>query len=253
MYNSSSTIVRCLDSVLSQTYQDTSYEIIVINDGSTDNSKEIVDDFISHCNNTNYKINLINQTNGGVSKARNTGLRFAEGEIIALLDADDTWVQEKLEFQMRYLREDVDFLCALRNNESISFPYTVKDNIAQITVRKLLFKVIGQTSTAVFKRKVINNTGYFDEDQKYSEDANYWMRISLNNNMIVINETLVTTENDYGRNGLSGNLIEMEKGVQKNIKELFNLNQINFIEYCFFKLFSKVKYLRRIYSRNNDL
>ena len=85
----------------------------------------------------------------------------------------------------------------------------------------------------------------FDENQKYSEDANLWMRISLKYKMIIINEKLVITDNDYGTSGLSSNMIEMEKGVKKNIKEMRQKKGINLLEYYFFSLFSELKYIRR--------
>lgn len=244
MYNAANTIERALNSVINQTYRGL-IEIIVINDGSKDNSQQVVERFIkSHPNSI---IKLINQRNAGVSKARNIGLKSASGDYIALLDADDEWVDRKLEKQIHIFHtHKVDFVCALRNNEKIGFPYIVKNNLAKITLKNLLIKIVGQTSTSIFKRKVIETTGYFDEKQKYSEDANYWMRISLNNSMVIINEQLVITDNDYGQFGLSSNFKEMEKGVQKNIDEVFKLQKISIIEYLFFKSFSRLKYVVRI-------
>lgn len=244
MYNAENTIERTLNSVINQTFRGM-IEIIVINDGSNDSSQQVVENFIqSHPNSV---IKLINQQNGGVSKARNIGLKRASGDYIALLDSDDEWICDKLEKQIHIFRtQDVDFVCALRNNEKIEFPYVINNNLAKITLRSLLIKVVGQTSTSMFKRKVIGNTGYFDENQKYSEDVNYWMRISLNNKMVIMNEQLVMTDNDYGQLGLSSNLKEMEKGVQKNINEIFKLQKINLVEYLFFKSFSKFKHVIRI-------
>lgn len=250
MYNASSTIVRALDSIKNQTYK-CNYQILVVNDGSKDNSKNIVEGYIA--NNPEMDITLINQENGGVSKARNTGLKNATGDYIALLDSDDAWKEHKIERQIKIFQDhkDVDFVAALRNNERISFPYKKKVlkeyNFAEITLRKLLLKVVGQTSTALFKRKVLLNIGYFDENQKYSEDANYWMRISQSNKMVILGEVLVLTDNDYGETGLSSDILAMEQGVTKNIKEMYSVKAINLLEYRFFMLFSKLKYfLRRI-------
>ena len=67
--------------------------------------------------------------------------------------------------------------------------------------------------------------------------------------MAIINERLVKTDNDYGQIGLSSNMKEMEKGVQKNINEMFKLRYINLIEYLFFKSFAKFKYFIRIIKR----
>ena len=247
MYNSEKTIERALSSVINQTYGGP-LEIIVVNDGSKDNSAVIVDEFIAK--HPAYSIRLINQSNGGVSKARNTGLKAATGDYIALLDSDDEWLANKIQRQMNVLlRNNFDFVCALRNNDTIGFPYKVHDNIAEINLKQLLIKVVGQTSTSLFKKNVLENTGFFDEKQKYSEDANYWLRIAVKNKMAIINERLVKTDNDYGQIGLSSNMKEMEKGVQKNINEMFKLRYINLIEYLFFKSFAKFKYFIRIIKR----
>ncbi|SHG69577.1 Glycosyltransferase involved in cell wall bisynthesis [Chryseobacterium oranimense] len=243
-YNSEDTIIKALNSVKNQTYKG-DIEIIVINDGSKDSTQNMVENYQNE--NKNINLILINQVNSGVSKARNEGLKRSKGEYICFLDSDDVWLNNKLEVQMENFNDDIDFICALRNNDHITYPYKVKNGIAEITLRKLLLKTVGQTSTAIFKRKILENTGYFDEKQKYSEDANYWLRISLNNKMILLNQKLVITDNDYGQKGLSSNFSEMELGVQKNIKEMFYLKKINVLEYLFFNFFSKIKYIRRIY------
>ena len=77
------------------------------------------------------------------------------------------------------------------------------------------------------------------------------MRISKNNNMYILAEDLVFTgagKKSYGESGLSANLQEMEKGIQKNIKEMYVTKRINFMQYFFFLLFSKLKYVVRIFK-----
>lgn len=244
MYNSSKTILKALDSVKVQSFK-CLYEVLVVNDGSTDNSKSLVESY--KFNDDNFKLILINQRNSGVSKSRNTGLKNSKGDFIAFLDADDYWVEHKIEKQMLFLEKGFDFVCGLRNSEKISFPYKLENEYAVISLNKLLIKVVGQTSTAIFYRKVIENSGVFDEEQRYSEDANLWMKISKSNKMIILNEVLVRTDNDYGNTGLSSNLIAMENGVRKNIKEMYELNRINFAQYLFFNFFSYIKYLKRRY------
>ncbi|MDL2143332.1 glycosyltransferase family A protein [Flavobacterium tructae] len=251
VYNSEDTIDSCITSVLNQTY-DGNIEIIVINDGSKDRSQEIVEEIIKS-NNTKTKIRLINKINGGVSSARNLGLSLSKGNFIALLDSDDLWFKDKLKIQMPYLLDNMnefDFVACNRNNEEISFPYKVINNTyATITLKKLLLKVVGQTSTAVFKAKILKNTGFFDENQKYSEDANFWMKISLKNKMIILNQSLVITgggKPSIGFSGLSANIEGMEEGAQKNIKEMYDLGSINFLEFQLIHFFSKIKYYLRI-------
>jgi len=251
LYNAENTILAALDSVKNQE-GDFVFEILVINDGSTDKSAEKVQQFIDE--NPQLKIQLIQQDNKGVSSARNRGLRLAKGEFIAFLDADDVWLPHKTKVMMKVLTEnpEIDFLVALRNSERIWFPYKINyKNLAKITLNKLLFRIEGQTSTAIFKRKILINTGLFNENQKYSEDANYWMRISKHNNMFILAEDLVITgagKKSFGESGLSANLQAMEKGIQKNLKEMYLTKRINFSKYFFFFLFSKLKYLLRIFK-----
>lgn len=251
MYNSEDTIDSCITSVLNQTY-DGNIEIIVINDGAKDSSQEIVEEIIK-TNNTKTQIRLINKINGGVSSARNLGLSLAKGNFIALLDSDDVWLEDKLKIQMPYLLDIVnecDFVACKRNDEEISFPYQfINNKYAIITLKKLLLKVVGQTSTAIFKAKILKNTGFFDENQKYSEDANFWMKISLKNKMIILNQSLVITgggKPSVGFSGLSANIEGMEEGAQKNIKEMYNLGNLSFLEFQSIRLFSKIKYYIRI-------
>ena len=97
MYNASQSIVKALDSVKYQTYKCT-YQILVVNDGSEDCSKETVEKYILE--NPQMNITLIDQPNGGVSKARNEGLKRATGDYIAFLDSDDEWLPEKIEKQI---------------------------------------------------------------------------------------------------------------------------------------------------------
>lgn len=249
LYNAENTILAALDSVKNQE-GNFDFEIIVINDGSTDKSAEKVQQFIDE--NPQLKIQLIYQENKGVSSARNAGLRLAKGEWIAFLDSDDVWLSHKTKVMMKVLTENskIDFLASFRNNEFIGFPYRYNNqNLTEITLRKFLIRYIGQTSTAIFRRKVLGNTGYFDENQRFAEDANYWLRISEKNKMFVLGETLVITgsgKKSFGESGLSGNLPAMEKGFQKNLKEMLHQKRISTIEYSFFYLFFKLKYIIRI-------
>lgn len=249
VYNAEESIEKCLDSIKNQTWKG-EFEIIVINDGSADRSGEILENYRKK--NREMPIQLINQENGGVSKARNTGLKIAKGDYIALLDSDDEWLPEKTEKQMKYLVNQnfgVDFITSLWNDEKVSFPYAIGGNgLVAINLNKLLFKVTGQTSTAIFKRKILENTGFFDERQRYSEDANFWMRISENNSMFLLPEKLVIAGNgkkSFGFSGLSANLKEMEKGIQKNISEMYRNKRINLLQYLFYFVFSKLKYIVR--------
>lgn len=94
LYNKEKSVVATLQSVLEQTYTD--WECIVINDGSSDNSLEVVKNFIDEFKIDDFKFQILTQNNAGVSAARNRGIIEAKGEYVAFLDADDLWTDDYL-------------------------------------------------------------------------------------------------------------------------------------------------------------
>ena len=98
-YNAASTIAETLASALAQTHE--SLEIIVVDDGSSDNTAAVVEDFSAR----DSRVIFVRQTNGGVASARNAALSMARGSFVAPLDADDLWHPEKISRQMRRLAE----------------------------------------------------------------------------------------------------------------------------------------------------
>ena len=94
-YNRAHLIGRAIQSVLNQTYQN--FEIIVVDDGSTDNTEEMIKEFQKHDKRIKY---IRHEKNRGGAAARNTGIKVARGEYIAFQDSDDEWLPEKLEKQM---------------------------------------------------------------------------------------------------------------------------------------------------------
>lgn len=253
LFNAEDSIEKALVSVANQTWIQ-EFEIIVINDGSTDSSQGVVENYIQ--NNPSSIIQLINQENGGVSNARNTGLKIPKGDYIAFLDADDEWYPEKIERQMQYLLDNtlgIDFISCRRKFHKILFPYQInKNNLAPISFRKLMIRNEVHPSTVVFKRAVLINAGYFNDDQRYAEDVNYWLKIAQHNKMYILDEELIIAgdgKRTFGKSGLSANLNEMEKGFQKNLSEMLKLKRINVIEYGIYFIFYKLKFILRI-SRN---
>ena len=105
VFNAAQTIERTLDSIENQTYKN--FEVILVNDGSTDNSSEIINQYISDKkSSSNISFLLLHQENKGVSAARNFGLRSATGTLVALLDADDEWLPEKTEKQLNIIQNN---------------------------------------------------------------------------------------------------------------------------------------------------
>lgn len=249
MYNSRETIIRALDSVKNQTEFKKISEIIVINDGSTDDSLQILRQYANE--NKDMPIIIINKLNGGVSSARNAGLKVAKYDWIALLDSDDEWLPNKTSLQLEAIKKypDIDFIGGNANNKKLRILWKKVDKIYKANIKDLCLKCFPTTSTALFKRSIIDKIGLFDESQKYGEDMNYFNKICLNFNyyhlpaQIAICDGMKTMK---FHTGLSKNLKEMHKGNVKNIKELRERKEISYCFYLFLRFFYFVKYLRRI-------
>ncbi|MFD2554228.1 glycosyltransferase family 2 protein [Sphingobacterium tabacisoli] len=246
MYNSEKAIERALSSVINQTYKGT-FEIIVVNDGSTDSSAKVVEDF--KIRNPDSVIKLINQENGGVSRARNTGLKNATGDFIALLDSDDAWYEEKIDVQLEIFNNnsEVDFLGA--SFEGFGLKNKAIGGLIKIEFKMLLFKNYFQPSTILFRRKVLDNVGWFDETQRYAEEGNYFMRVAKLFNCYFLNRNLIffgDGKAGFGESGLSANLKEMEKGELKNLKFVYTQGWINTAMYASTVCYSLLKYFRRV-------
>jgi glycosyltransferase involved in cell wall biosynthesis len=250
-YNSEATIKDAICSVLSEGNIEYVGEIIIINDGSTDATEKKVNEIIVE--NPNVKIILKNKSNGGVSSARNIGMRMASYDWIALLDSDDVWLENKLQKQISLLADDnINFVGSNRNNEYY-FPWLKNKKIIILNTTKLLFKCYPQTSTALIKKRIIEILGGYDESMRYGEDANLWLKISTITDLYLINETLVITgggKKSYGVSGLSANLKEMHAGEIKNLIYLRNQSIVSKFSFLFLFAFIKVKYCKRLFVIN---
>lgn len=253
-YNSKKTILRALHSVVNQTYRD--FEIILINDGSTDNSEQVVNEFT--IKNKNIKMININQTNLGPSKARNTGIKIAKGEYVAFLDSDDSWNKNKLEIQMKFIKKNkyVSILgCdynVIKNNDIVINKSNSTGKYIKVDFYKRLFKNYFSTPTVIVKKKVIAEFNGFNENQKYAEDSLLFLKILREYDGGKIELPLVNLyKNEYGDSGLSTNLKILEKWELNNFKVLYRENnkynkKINFLLYLCIIIFSYLKYLRRL-------
>lgn len=243
MYNSESTIEKTLMSVLDQDYKN--IEIIIINDGSNDNSKILVENFMGI--HTSYKFRLINQENSGVSKARNKGIMEAKGEYIAFLDSDDLWESNKISIQVDIMNKNKDiFLLStlLTNNKKKKSTGKCKD----IGFNKLLFKNYFMTSTVVIRSEVFETMDYFNTEKSYSEDYDLWLRISKKFRTSIYMGKLTTYSED--NKGLSSNFLKMQLGEYQNYKELYRDKSINFYIFILIVIFSNIKFLKRIIMKH---
>ncbi|MCG7496856.1 glycosyltransferase family 2 protein [Vibrio sp. Of7-15] len=249
MYNAESTISSALDSVLKQTYQGP-LEVIIVNDGSIDQSEQVVKDYIRHNTSKNVIINLINQENSGVSSARNAGIKQAKGEWVALLDSDDVWLPLKLEKQMDEIKKnaDISFIGCNRNGEIYPYFDKKEEKLFTLNAKQLLIKWYPQTSTVLMSSKVLHDNK-FDERRKYGEDGDLWLRILESYKIYVLNQDLVITgggKRHFGESGLSANLSKMFSGELLNLRDALMRKQISFMDFAFLWPYMYLKYVRRI-------
>lgn len=242
-YNAEKTIKKTVESIINQTY--TKFELIIIDDGSRDSTSALVESYYDK------RIKLIKKENGGVSSARNLGIKNAVGEYIAFCDADDIWKSNKLELQMNVLCSDksIDFIGCNRNGERTKIFFNSYNIVKKIKFSDLLVKTFPQTSTVVIRKNIFDEVGMYDEKQKYAEDGNLWLRICYKKNCYMMPDSLVVTGNgkpNFGSSGLSANLKEMSAGVIKNIREIYNLHYIGLSKMVCLIVFEKIKYLRRV-------
>jgi len=179
-YNAADFIERTLESVLAQTYR--SYEVIVVDDGSSDGTHQIVERWLAR---TGVEGRCIRQPNKKIAAARNSGMKASRGEFIALLDHDDLWTPLKLETVMAEFvsHPDVDLVChnerITRDGETVRI--TRNGPWVEDMYDSLLFKgnALSPSATVVRKDKALA-IGGFREDPEFNtvEDYDFWMRLS---------------------------------------------------------------------------
>ncbi len=171
-YNREQTLKRAIDSVLAQRLQ--ASEIIVVDDGSTDNSFSVLKEY--------PQVKVVSQANKGVSAARNTGIACSSNEWMAFLDSDDEWHVDKLLVQADYHKTNPQYKLSytnekwLRHNKEMKIP---KRHIKQKNpsfLSSLKHCQIGP-STVVMHKSVIEDIGLFDEEMEVCEDYDLWLRI----------------------------------------------------------------------------
>lgn len=181
-YNRAKYILETLESVLNQSYKN--YEVIIVDDGSTDKTKEALKPYI-----LNNRIIYIYKDNGGPASARNAGLAITRAEYIAFLDSDDLWLPDKLEQQVKYLDEHKDI--GLVFTDAVVFTEAKTGSIKEIarvvfTGDDLSFKALFMgdyipSLTVMVRNPCIENVGYFDESPDLrigGEDYEMWLRIA---------------------------------------------------------------------------
>jgi glycosyltransferase involved in cell wall biosynthesis len=193
-YNRAQSIGRSVDSVLKQSYQD--FEIIVVDDGSTDNTRDILFSFGNH-------IKCIRQDNKGPSTARNVGINASKGEYVAFLDSDDYFMKSNLETKISFLQsnpqigwvysdwayvddEDNDI-----EKGSSKFRYSEKKLNGNIFEELLKSRNFISPCTVVVRKSILEDIGHFDPLIPSQEEYDLWLRISLKYPVYYVDKVLV--------------------------------------------------------------
>lgn len=178
-YNVRHYIEEALGSLRRQSFQ--AFEVIVVDDGSTDGTTEIAQSFCQQ----DDRFRVVTKPNGGLSSARNCGIRQAQTDYIAMLDADDVYGVDKLANHVAQLDADPQIGVVysasniIREDGRLSWMSLSGKPILPDTLISLLCKnFVGHGSNAVFRRALVDEVGEFDETLRSSEDIDFWLRIA---------------------------------------------------------------------------
>lgn len=217
-YNRGWIIKEAIDSVLAQTYK--MYELIVVDDGSTDETSGILDLY-------GNKIRVIRQANRGVSAARNRGIIYSNGSLIALLDSDDLWFPEKLDEQVSFFNNNPNALICqtqeiwVRNGKRVN-PGNRHRKLSGMIFKPSLSLCLVSPSAVMFRKEILNLVGFFDEDLPACEDYDLWLRVSSRYPVYLIDKPLIVKRGGHS-DQLSRNPM-LDKYRIRAISNLINQN-----------------------------
>jgi len=220
-YNRAHLLGGAIQSVLSQTYQD--FELIVVDDGSTDDTEEVVRSFSDE----RLRHIRLEENSRTAAVPRNTGIKIATGEYLAFLDSDDEWLPQKLEKQVKAFEEaspKVGIVYTgmwwIRDNEKTYLPFSSVIQKEGNIGKELLKRNFVWGSVALVKKECFNRVGMFDEKLSYGEDCDMWLRVSKYYDFKLIDEPLVAAY--YTSSSMSANPTAVSRGVILFIEKHFH-------------------------------
>jgi len=216
VYNTAKYVEAAIESVLAQTFVD--FELLIIDDAGPDNSIELCRAY------SDPRIRIISQANRGLAGARNTGIRHARGQYIALLDSDDLWEPEKLERHIEHLWQSpevgISYAASRMIDDDGNFLRIVqRPKLKNVTARDVFLRnPVGNGSAPVIRRQVFediafinedrNELDYFDESFRQSEDIECWCRMALMTKWRFEGIAGAYTRYRINEGGLSANIVK---------------------------------------------
>ena len=233
VYNGEKTLQESLNSIYCQSYTD--WELIIINDCSTDNSPDI----LSSAKAIFYNIKIItNSQNIGLTKSLNKGLLHCGGEYVARIDADDLWNKDKLEKQVTFLDSNDTYGLVATNSfvidiEGVSKSYNKLDLKFDSQLKSAMIKFNPFVhSSVLFSRRIVVKLGGYDESYKYAQDYNLWARMMTCCKFYTISEKLTYIRES--KTSISSLNYRHQKKNAIRIKYLAFLNNGEFISFLLY-------------------
>lgn len=219
-YNRATMVEEAINSVLAQTYTD--YEIVVVDDGSIDNTQAVVTSLLD-------KVRYVYQPNQGRSSARNHGISLAKGKYIAFLDSDDLFLSHKLDTQVTCMEGNGDFAMSYTSAICIDehgkeLPSAYKATVSGWIYRQVAFYVplVVILPTVMIRSEVLKEVGGFDETMERFEDTDMWRRIAKHYKVLAIPEPLSIIRTHSGNELTGQDLEKIFRALTYYVEKVFN-------------------------------
>ncbi len=218
VFNGEKTIRETINSILNQTFQD--IEVIIINDGSTDATLEIIESI------SDSRIKIFSYPNAGLSASRNRGISLAKKEYISFIDADDLWTPDKLESQWQALQSNPQAAVAYSWTDYIDESSKFLKSGRRVKVngdafsKLLVANFLENGSNPLIEKTALDKVGGFDESLFAAEDKDMWLRLAANYDFVCVEKPQILYRTST--NSMSTNLKRQEAASLQVIKRGFS-------------------------------
>lgn len=211
VYNGEQYLSKAIESALTQTYQN--FELLIVNDGSTDNSAVIIKPYLK-----DSRVIYIEQQNAGVAAARNTAIKHARGKYVGFLDQDDLWKNNKLEVQIVSLEQDERVAlvhskldCIDINGNQMDYDWIT--GVSGYCFEEMFKKNMIAVLTVLIRKTIIDEIGLFNEQLSGTDDYEMWLRVTLKYPISYIDQSLAFYrfhDNNISKNSFKMTILELK-------------------------------------------